>query len=71
MNFKFNGFYFRYAGGLGKRYGGAVGRIDVFKNSQSSPSLSTAALPPPLPLIPPLPPIAIPGLLTPDPGNSF
>jgi hypothetical protein len=36
----------KFAGGLGKKRG-LVGRIDVFKNSQSSPALASGAIEPP------------------------
>ena len=51
----------KFAGGLGKRRG-ASGRVDVFKQSQSSPSLATTAaaaaappmIPPPGPMMTPM-----------------
>ena len=48
----------KYAGGLTKKRG-ALGRVDVFKNSQSSPSLSSN-LPPPSELFAPVAPLASP-----------
>ena len=44
----------KFAGGLGKKRG-ALGRVDVFKNSQSSPALSSSMMPPPGDLFAPPP----------------
>ena len=54
----------KYSAGLSKKRG-ALGRVDVFKNSQSSPALSNNNLPPPselfMPMAAPIPaPIAAP-----------
>ncbi len=58
----------KFAGGLAKkRVGGRMGRIDVFKNSQSAPALKDMAnnMPPPLPPMMMMPPGPIPNMLTP------
>ena len=63
----------KFAGGLGKRRG-ASGRIDVFKQSQSSPSLaSTAAAAPgaaPPAMMPPPGPMMMPMSLPPQPEGG-
>ena len=57
----------KFAGGLGKRRG-ASGRVDVFKQSQSSPSLaSTAAAPP---MISPPGPMMTPMSIPPQPEEA-
>merc|ERR1711879_993903 len=48
----------KFAGGLSKKRG-AGGRVDVFKNSQSSPALSSN-IPPPSEMFAPMAPITAP-----------
>ena len=57
----------KFAGGLGKRRG-ASGRVDIFKQSQSSPSLATAAAAPPM--IPPPGPMMTPMSIPPQPEET-
>ena len=55
----------KFAGGLGKRRG-ASGRVDVFKQSQSSPSLATTAAAAAPPMIPPPGPMMTPMSIPPQ-----
>merc|ERR1719322_2199807 len=57
----------KFAGGIGKRRG-ASGRVDVFKQSQSSPSLATTAAA--LPMIPPPGPMMTPMSIPPQPEEA-
>jgi len=61
---------FRYAGGIAKRKG-AFGRVDLVKNSQSSPALTAAAMAPPPMIMPTLAPIDVPAPMMSDAGNAI